>query len=85
VSWGKIDPDELPSAIVCYTDSTIALPLVTAYVLNQSPPRSLKRLYDQRLTLLDTLQKDYLAVKDQPVSEISQEKTATYPCGKLIK
>jgi deoxyhypusine synthase len=85
VSWGKIDPDELPRAIVCYTDSTIALPLVTAYVLNQCLPRSLKRLYDQRQTLLDTLQKDYLAAKDQPVSEISQEKTATYPCGTLIK
>jgi deoxyhypusine synthase len=42
-------------------------------------------LYDQRQTLLDTLQKDYLAAKDQPVSEISQEKTATYPCGTPIK
>ena len=85
VSWGKIDPDELPSAIVCYTDSTIALPLVTAYVLNQCPPRPLKRLYDGREALLDTLQKDYLAAKDQPVSESGKEKTATYPCGTPVK
>jgi len=36
VSWGKIDPEELPSTIVCsHTDSMIALPLLTAYVLNQ--------------------------------------------------
>ena len=33
VSWGKIDPDQLPSAVVVYTDSTIALPLLTAYAL----------------------------------------------------
>ena len=85
VSWGKIDPDELPSAIVCYTDSTIALPLVTAYVLNQCSPRPLKRLYDGREALLDTLQKDYLAAKDQPVSEGSDPKVATYPCGTPVK
>jgi deoxyhypusine synthase len=85
VSWGKIDPDELPSAIVCYTDSTIALPLVTAYTLNQCPPRPLKRLYDGREALLDTLQKDYLAAKDQPVSESGKEKAATYPCGTPVK
>jgi deoxyhypusine synthase len=63
VSWGKIDPQELSSTIVCYTDSTIALPLVTAYVLNQCQPRTLKHLYDKREALLDKLQKDYLATK----------------------
>src|SRR6185369_3859073 len=25
VSWGKIDPDRLPDAVVCYVDSTVAL------------------------------------------------------------
>src|SRR5437660_6663439 len=24
VSWGKIDPDRLPDAVVCYLDSTVA-------------------------------------------------------------
>ena len=43
VSWGKVDPEELPGTIVCYTDSTIALPLVTAYVLNQCQSRPVKR------------------------------------------
>jgi deoxyhypusine synthase len=65
VSWGKIDPEELPSTIVCYTDSTIALPLITAYALNQGQPRSLKRLYNRREELLKTLQKDYLAAKQR--------------------
>src|SRR5438552_4718041 len=27
-SWGKLDPQKLPDAVVCYTDSTIALPLI---------------------------------------------------------
>src|SRR5215813_11951573 len=33
VSWGKIDPDRLPDAVVCYLDSTIALPIITSYAL----------------------------------------------------
>jgi deoxyhypusine synthase len=86
VSWGKIDPDELPNTIVCYTDSTIALPLVTAYTLNQCPPRPLKRLYDQRPALLDTLQRDYLAAKANPVVNAGgTEEVATYPCGTPIR
>jgi deoxyhypusine synthase len=31
------------------------------------------------------LQKDYLAAKDQPVSEGSKEKVATFPCGTPVK
>jgi deoxyhypusine synthase len=83
VSWGKIDPDELPSTIVCYTDSTIALPLVTAYVMSQCQPRSLKRLYDKRSAMMERLQTDYLAAKAKSSDEtpsISGE-VATYPCG----
>ncbi|MBH8564820.1 deoxyhypusine synthase [Nostoc sp. CENA67] len=91
VSWGKIDPEELPSTIVCYTDSTIALPLVTAYVLNQCQPRPLKRLYDKREAMLEKLQTDYLAAKTQPsdkipaaVADSASQQAATYPCGRLI-
>src|SRR5207245_2009582 len=28
VSWGKVDPDRLPDAVVCYLDSTVALPII---------------------------------------------------------
>src|ERR687889_1771763 len=28
VSWGKVDPDKLPDAVVCYLDSTVALPIL---------------------------------------------------------
>ena len=48
VSWGKVDPDKLPDAVVCYMDSTVALPLLTAYSMRMRKPRPLRRLYDQR-------------------------------------
>jgi deoxyhypusine synthase len=62
VSWGKIDPDRLPDAVVCYTDSTIALPLLTSYALAKRAPRPLKRLYDRREEMLEQLKQEYEAV-----------------------
>ena len=61
VSWGKIDPNQLPDAVVVYTDATIALPLLTAYALANRPPRPLKRLVDRRGEMLERLQRDYLS------------------------
>jgi deoxyhypusine synthase len=59
VSWGKVDPDRLPDAVVCYADSTIALPLLTAYALARHEPRPLKRLYDRRAELMRLLLDEY--------------------------
>lgn len=61
VSWGKVDPDNLPDCAVCYTDSTIALPLLTAYALTRVKPRKLKRLIDRRDQILDKVRAKYLA------------------------
>ena len=55
VSWGKIDPDRLPDAVVCYTDTTIALPLLTSYAFARRTPRQLKRLYDRRAEMMGAL------------------------------
>jgi len=99
VSWGKVDPEELPDTIVCYTDSTIALPIMTAYVINQCEPRPLKRLYDRREEMVAKLQADYLAAKADPNHFVSSPVTvkeleetparelavATYPCGTPIR
>ena len=60
MSWGKVDPDTLPDCVVCYTDSTIALPLLTAYCLRRVRPRRLKRLYGRRDELLETVRDIYL-------------------------
>ena len=55
VSWGKIDPDRLPDAVVCYLDSTIGLPIITSYALARHEPRKLKRLYERRDEMMKQL------------------------------
>jgi deoxyhypusine synthase len=59
VSWGKVDPDRLPDAVVCYTDTTIAMPLFTHYALAKHKPRKLRRLYDKREKMMKALTKEY--------------------------
>jgi deoxyhypusine synthase len=67
VSWGKVDPNQLPDAIVCYLDSTVALPMLTHYALarhkkftrRRSGGRKLKRLYDKLPRFMKELEKAY--------------------------
>jgi len=59
VSWGKVDPAALPDTVVCYLDSTVALPILTAYALANHPPRKPKRLFDQRDEMLGRLTQRY--------------------------
>jgi deoxyhypusine synthase len=59
VSWGKVDPERLPDAVVCYIDSTVALPLITAYALARHEPREPKRLYDRRGEFMELLMSEY--------------------------
>lgn len=59
VSWGKVDPDRLPDAVVCYVDSTVALPIITAYALAKHSPREPKRLYDRREEFMKLLTAEY--------------------------
>ena len=59
VSWGKVDPERLPDAVVCYVDSTIALPIMTAYALARHEPREPKRLYDRRGEFMEFLKSEY--------------------------
>ncbi len=61
VSWGKVDPGQLPDAIVCYLDVTVAAPLLTHYALARRAPRPLKRLYDRRGELTANVKREYLA------------------------
>jgi deoxyhypusine synthase len=60
VSWGKVDPNTLPDCVVAYVDSTISLPLLTAYCLSRVKPRKLKRLYDRRDEMLNVIKALYL-------------------------
>jgi deoxyhypusine synthase len=62
VSWGKVDPDALPSTVVCYLDATVSLPILTAYAIANHKPRKLKRLYDRREAMLQKLSDSYQRV-----------------------
>jgi len=72
VSWGKIDPDQLPGTVVVYTDSSIGLPLLTAYARERRASRPLKRLYARRAAMMERLTKEYRAAlesRDQRADE----------------
>lgn len=59
VSWGKVDPERLPDAVVCYLDSTVALPIITAYALAKHKPRPPRRLYERREEFMNLLLTEY--------------------------
>ena len=68
VSWGKVDPDKLLETIVCYTDTTIAMPLLTAYALKKHKPRRLKRLMAKMDEMMNFLKKEYLKANKGKIS-----------------
>ncbi len=59
VSWGKVDPEMLPDAVICYVDSTVALPIITSYALARHSPRKPRRLYHRRQEFMDLLRQEY--------------------------
>ena len=59
VTWSKIDPERLPEAVVCYLDSTVALPIITCYAIAKHPARPLKKLYHQLPEMLDNLRAEF--------------------------
>ncbi|MEI7556797.1 deoxyhypusine synthase [Candidatus Chlorohelix sp.] len=65
MTWGKVDPEQLPDSIVCYLDSTVAIPVMASYVIDRAPQRPLKRIYDHRTELVsnlrETARKHYLS------------------------
>src|SRR5437763_2939063 len=67
VSWGKIDPDRLPDAVVCYLDTTVALPLLTTYAHARHTKRPLKRLYDKRDAMMALLRREFERAGHAPV------------------
>jgi deoxyhypusine synthase len=75
VSWGKVDPNNLPDCVVAYLDSTVALPLLTAYALNRHRPRKLKRLHDRRETIYEKVKTMYLKVGTVTKIQTSRKKS----------
>jgi deoxyhypusine synthase len=67
MTWGKVDPKQLPDTVTCYLDSTVALPLITAYALATHELRPQRRLMDRLEEMTRQLEKEYAARK--PKSE----------------
>jgi deoxyhypusine synthase len=74
MTWGKVDPDKLPDSVTCYTDSTIALPLLTAYALARHEPRPLRRIYRRRSQDYQTLRAAYEARLSEKAAHPSERK-----------
>ena len=64
VSWAKIDPDTVNQSVVCYSDATIVMPLLTAYLEDCGIRREPKRLYRKIPKLLDKLREKFLEQED---------------------
>jgi deoxyhypusine synthase len=63
MTWGKVDPEQLPDTVTCYLDSTVALPLLTAYALARREPRTPRRLMDRLGELSAAMERAYHARK----------------------
>ena len=59
VSWGKVNPENLPDCVVAYLDATVGLPILTAYCLSRAAKRPGKRLYEKRDETLEILRAAY--------------------------
>lgn len=60
VSWGKVDPNMLPNAVVAYLDTSVALPIITSYALSHRSARPHKRLYEKRKEMVSKLKGEFL-------------------------
>jgi deoxyhypusine synthase len=69
VSWGKVDPERLPDAVVAYCDSTIALPLLTHYALARGARREPKRLYEKLPQFLELLKEKFGGMREERLRE----------------
>jgi len=61
VSWGKVDPNRLPDAVVSYVDATVAFPIITHFALAKCRKRQLKKLYTKRGEYMKRLVREYFA------------------------
>jgi deoxyhypusine synthase len=59
MTWGKVNPEQLPDTVICYLDSTVALPLMTAYALATRAPRKPRRLMDRLPEVMRQLETEY--------------------------
>jgi deoxyhypusine synthase len=59
MTWGKVDPNQLPDTVTCYVDSTLFLPLLTVYALAARAPRQPRGLMSKLDALTRSLEETY--------------------------
>jgi deoxyhypusine synthase len=79
VSWGKVDPEKLPDAVVVYCDSTIALPLLTHYALARGVRREPRRLYEKLPDFLAKLKEGFAGKREERLREGALSEPAPAP------
>ena len=64
VSWGKVNPGQLPDTVVAYVDSTIAFPLLTEYAVgHKNNRRKRKGLVHKREALVAALKAEAIKAR----------------------
>ena len=71
-SWGKVQ-DAHSGTVTVYTDSTIAFPIMAAYVLATQKPRKPKRIYKNLDTYYSRLQNVYLKNLEKHQTKIKRK------------
>ncbi len=69
VSWGKVDPERLPDAVVVYCDTTVVLPLLTHFALAVGARRAPRRLYEQLPRFLELLTAGFEKKREERMRE----------------
>ena len=76
VSWGKVDPDQLPDTVVVYLDSTIAMPIMTSYALGKhAPAKAEAALRPAARRCMAPLRREYALATAQEATIITQTLT----------
>jgi deoxyhypusine synthase len=73
MTWGKVDPDQLPDTVTCYADTTLALPLLTAYALATRAPRRPRRLMERMGEVVGLLEDHYRTKSPREKGEARRE------------
>jgi deoxyhypusine synthase len=81
VSWAKIDPETVNQSVVCYSDTTIVMPLLTAYLQECGIQRKHKRLNRQIDGLMEKLKDAFMKNKDIASGKRSVEDTIKFLKG----
>ena len=81
VSWAKIDPETVNQSVVCYSDTTIVMPLLTAYLQECGIQRKYKRLNQQIDGLMEKLKDAFMKNKDIASGKRSVEDTIKFLKG----